>query len=578
MKPLIEEIKNLLTAAFGQVFATLAPELEAPLNIEIAHCKDPALGDYQCNSAMRYAKELKIPPKDFAARVLEHLDRKIFSEVVLAGPGFINLRVHPAVITVRAQKMFADAHLGVGRVESTRIIVEFSSPNVAKEMHVGHLRSTIIGDALARVFEFLNYDVLRLNHIGDWGTAFGMLIAHMEETAPSVLQGQKAVTLAELMTWYRESKQRFDEDEIFKKKAQLKVVALQSGDADALKAWSIICEVSARAYQEIYDLLDVKLTTRGESFYNPLLPEIIEALALQGILSISDGAKCVFLEGFTNREGAPLPLIVQKADGGYNYATTDLAALKHRTEVERARRIIYVVDVGQSQHFSMVFATGRKAGLVTSDVELNHVPFGLVLGQDGKKFKTRSGEVERLINLLTEAVAEARRLLIERGITGSELEYRAQVLGINAVKYADLSCQRTQDYVFSYERMLKFDGNTAAFIMYSYVRILSIIRKVGLDVNTLPIGALTLVHPAEVALGLHLTQFSETIDYVARELYPHRLCDYLYTLAGHFNGFFRDCRVEGAPEQNSRLLLCALSARVLKQGMELLGLRVLEQM
>lgn len=578
MKPLIEEIKNLVTEAFGKVFAELRPDIDAPLNIEIAHCKDAKLGDYQCNSAMRYAKELKLAPRDLAQKVIAHLDQALFSEVTIAGPGFINLRLKIDALQTRAQTMLQDPHLGVGKVDHTRVVVDFSSPNVAKEMHVGHLRSTIIGDSLARVLEFLGYDVLRLNHIGDWGTAFGMLIAHMEEVADPVLYGQKSANLQDLMTWYRQSKKRFDEDEAFRKKAQLKVVALQGGDAKALQAWQIICEISAKAYQEIYDLLNVKIIARGESFYNPLLADTVAALEAKGLIKVSDGAKCIFLEGFNNREGEPLPLIVQKADGGYNYATTDLSAIRHRAQDEGAKRIIYVVDAGQALHFEMVYEAARLAGFVDEDVSLEHVPFGLVLGSDGKKFKTRSGDVERLIDLLTEAITEAKRILIERGEAESQVAEMAKILGINAVKYADLSCQRTQDYMFSYERMLRFEGNTAAFIMYSYVRILSIMRKVGLDIAVLKATELKLVHPSEIALALHLAQFAETIDYVARELYPHRLCDYLYTLAGHFNAFFRDCRVEGSAEQNSRLLLCHLSAKVFKQGMELLGLSVLERM
>lgn len=578
MKPLIEDVKNLVTEAFGKTFAEVAPGFEAPLAIEIAHCKDAALGDYQCNSAMRYTKELKIAPRDLAEKVLRQLSSDLFAHVGVAGPGFINLRIRPEVLAMRAQKMLQDAHLAVGRVGHTRIVVEFSSPNVAKEMHVGHLRSTIIGDSLARVFEFLGYDVLRLNHVGDWGTAFGMLIAHMEEVALPVLMGEQQASLSDLMTWYRESKKHFDEDEAFKKKSQLKVVALQGGDTDALKAWRIICDISAKAYQQIYDLLDVKITARGESFYNPMLHEIIQDLEARHLITVSDGAKCVFLEGFNNREGEPLPLIAQKADGGFNYASTDLAAIKHRAQVEKARRIIYVVDSGQSLHFAMLFAAAKKASFIDDSIEVNHVPFGLVLGSDGKKFKTRSGDVERLIDLLTEAVSEAKRILVERGVTEPELSNMAKILGIDAVKYADLSCMRTQDYVFSYERMLKFEGNTAAFIMYSYVRILSILRKVNVDVKSLDIAELALNHPSEIALGLHLNQFAETIQYVATELYPHRLCDYLYTLAGHFNAFFRDCRVEGDAAQSSRLLLCQLTARVFRQGMELLGLQVLDRM
>ena len=578
MQTMLAELKTKVSAAFTQVFAEHKQTAAVP-DIEISHCKDPKLGDYQCNSAMRYAKALQLAPLALAEAVREHLvQAELFQEISIAGPGFINFRLAPSYLAQQVRAMLQDPYLGVTRVDHTRMVVEFSSPNVAKEMHVGHLRSTIIGDCLARVFEFLGYDVLRLNHIGDWGTAFGMLIAHMEDTGLAVLEGKEIADLADLMRWYRESKQRFDADPAFKKKAQLRVVALQGKDPKALQAWRIICDISARAYQEIYDLLDIKLEARGESFYNPMLGEMIAALEAKGLLQLSDGAKCVFLPGFTNREGEPLPLIVQKADGGYNYASTDLAAVRHRAQVEQAKRIIYVVDSGQSLHFQMIFAAARAAGFIDATTEVNHVPFGLVLGQDGKKFKTRSGDTERLIDLLTTAVTEAKNILSSRGVHEPELTSMAKILGINAVKYADLASQRTQDYVFSYERMLRFEGNTAAFIMYSYVRMLSIMRKVGEAAQHLDLAALRLEHPSELALALHLAQFAETIDYIARELYPHRLCDYLYTLAGHFNAFFRDCRVEGSAAQASRLLLCSLSAKVLKRGMELLGLQVLERM
>jgi arginyl-tRNA synthetase len=449
-------------------------------------------------------------------------------------------------------------------------------------MHVGHLRSTIIGDSLARVFEFLGYDVLRLNHIGDWGTAFGMLIAYMKEHAREVLAGKQETDLSHLVNWYRASKAKFDEDPEFKSQAQKEVVALQSGQADSLKAWNIICDISRKAYQEIYDLLDIRITERGESFYNPMLANTVVDLEAKALVEVSDGAKCIFPPGFVGRDNAPQPLIIQKSDGGYNYATTDIAALKHRIEVEHADRIMILTDAGQASHFAMVFKVAEMAGyLDRNKLRIDHVPFGLVLGPDGKKFRTRSGETERLVDLLYTGIEKAKAILKERypEQSDAELEKMARVLGINAIKYADLSCNRTGDYSFSYEKMLKFEGNTAAFIMYSYVRTASIKRKVNADMPALMKAPhIELEHPSEIKLALALSQFPEVLQQVTQDLMPNRLTDYLYRLAEEFNAFFRDCRVEGDSKQHSRLLLCEASSRVLHQGMQLLGLKALEKM
>ena len=453
---------------------------------------------------------------------------------------------------------------------------------MAKELHVGHIRSTIIGDCLARLFEFLDQDVLRLNHIGDWGTQFGMLITYMKEHAPAVLAGKEPTELDSLMRWYRAAKKEFDASPDFKKRAQLQVVQLQAGEKEALHAWKIICEISRKGFQEIYDLMGVKIGERGESFYNPFLKDIVQELEQKGLIEISDGAKCIFLEGFQNREGQALPLMVQKSDGGYNYDTTDLAAIRYRIFVDKADRIIYVTDVGQSLHFQMVFAAAQKAGwLDPAKTEVDHVGFGLVLGADGKKFKTRSGDTEKLIDLLTEAVEKAREILKDRLPVAEpgEVEHLARVLGIGAVKYADLSCHRTKDYTFSYDRMLRFEGNTAVFLLYAYVRIMGIKRKTGADMNyVLSHFKIDVLHPSEIALALHIRRFGEIVEMVARDLLPNRLTDYLYELAEKFNAFFRDCRVEGSPEEGSRLVLCDLTARLLKQGLEILGLETVDRM
>ena len=568
-----KQAQNALKAAVGQ-----------DVQPEITPSTQPQFGHYQCNNALKLAKELKTNPREVAQKIIDAWKGSpMISKMEIAGPGFINIFLDPAFISTEINKVLHDARLGVPLPHPRqRIIVEFSSPNIAKELHVGHLRSTIIGDSLARLFEFLGHDVLRLNHIGDWGTQFGMLIAYMREHAPEVLEGKKQTDLVSLMQWYRASKKCFDEDPEFKKRAQLQVVKLQGGDEVSLAAWTMICDISRKAFQEIYKLLDVKLVDRGESFYNPFLPEVVADLEKRGIITISDGAKCIYLDGFIGRDDKPLPMIIQKSDGGYNYDTTDMAAIRHRIEVEKADRIIYVTDAGQSLHFQMLFKAAEKAGyLDPKKVRVDHVPFGVVLGSDGTKFKTRSGDIEKLIDLLYEAVKQAKAILHERipDLPEKELNHTAEILGIDAVKYADLSSHRIKDYMFSYERMLRFEGNTAAFLLYAYVRTQSIKRKVGKDMAALlEKDKIVLEHPTEIDLALHLRRFGETLESVAEELLPNRLAEYLYTLAEKFHAFFRDCRVEGSPQEDSRLLLCEATGRILHKGLEILGLKTLEKM
>lgn len=576
-----------LTEKFKSALIKAYPDLnndESELPIEVVQSTQEKFGDYQCNTAMRLTKRLNQNPRQIAETITKHviLEPQI-EKLEIAGPGFINITISPEYLSQTTQEMLDDPHLGIEPPHpKQRIVVEFSSPNTAKELHVGHLRSTIIGDSLARVFEFLGHEVIRLNHVGDWGTAFGMLIAYLKEQHPEILTGEQDTDLSHLVNWYKESKKLFDEDIEFKKKSQLEVVSLQGGNPDSLKAWGIICDISRKAYQELYDLLDVKLTERGESFYNPMLPSLIEDLEKRGQIEVSDGAKCIFLPEFKNRDGNPMPLMVQKSDGGFGYDTTDMAAMKHRVEEEKADRIIIVTDAGQSRHFQMIHAASVKAGyLDPKRVRFDHVPFGLVLGPDGKKFRTRSGETERLADLLYNAITKAEEIMQERNPEMSEKERKqiAKSLGIGAVKYADLSCHRTSDYTFSYERMLRFDGNTAAFLMYAYVRIAGIKRKIDIDITAIrKDNVIKLKHPSEKALGMHLLRFVEALDQVASELIPNRLTDYLYTLADKFNAFYRDCKVEGSPEMNSRLLLCEAVARTMKQGLHLLGVETVERM
>ena len=554
MKTILEELSERFSKAAGEP-------------VEVAKSRE-GFGDYQCNSAMKLAKARKANPRHIAQEIIDNFDgQELVEKVEIAGPGFINVYLSKEAITERVDQIAHDERLGVPQVTPQRVIVEFSSPNTAKEMHVGHLRSTVIGDSIARILEFLGHDVLRLSHVGDWGTNFGMLIAYMRG-------GPQEGTLSDLVTWYKAAKKRFDADPEFKKQAQLEVVELQSGNAESLAIWNKLCEISRRAYNQIYDLLDVHVEERGESFYNPILPQTVEAL--QPLITISNDAKCIFLDGYTNREGEPLPMIVQKADGGYLYATTDMAALRQRIDEEKADWIVYVVDLGQALHFKMVFDAAEKAGFVDrSKTRLDHAAFGLVLGSDGKKFRTRSGETEKLIDLLEAAIAHAKNILQARLSDDPDLDNLARALGIGAVKYADLSCNRGSDYVFAYDKMLSLEGNTAAFLLYSYVRIQSIERKVG---KPTPGAKIDLQHPSEIALGLHLARFGEAVNAAARDLLPNRIADYLYELAGRFNAFFRDCHVQGTPEQDQRLLLCQTTARTMAKGLNLLGIRTIDRM
>lgn len=583
---LLQQVISLCSQAIQTAF----PELNDTYSqyVEVAQSTQPQFGHYQCNSAMKLAKVLQKPPRAIANDIVGHLNElqaetPIISKIEIAGPGFINITLSDAFLQSSLNTIKGDPRVGVSKTSHPeKVIIDFSSPNTAKEMHVGHLRSTIIGDCLARVLEFQGNDVLRLNHIGDWGTAFGMLIAYLKRTHPHIITGEEPTDLTHLVKWYKESKLLFDSDAEFKTASQQEVVKLQGGDAEARRAWEIICEISRKAYQEIYDLLDIHLKERGESFYNPFLPGIVAELEQKGMVEISDGAKCIFLEGFKNREGDSLPLMVQKSDGGYNYDTTDMAAIKHRIDVEKGTRLIYVTDSGQATHFDMIFKAAEKAGyLDPKKVRTEHVPFGLVLGEDGKKFRTRSGSTERLMDLLDQAVIQAESILKEKNPTlpEAEAQHIAKVLGISAVKYADLSSHRTSNYVFSYERMLRFDGNTAAFLMYAYVRAEGIKRRTRANSNELlKTASIMLSHPSEIALTLHLLRFEETLDSVAEDLLPNRLCDYLYTLAEAFNAFFRDCRVEGAPEEKSRLLICELFGSTMKLGLNLLGVKTVEKM
>ncbi|MGR3952436.1 MAG: arginine--tRNA ligase [Chlamydia sp.] len=549
--------------------------------IEIVRSKEVQFGDYQCNSAMKISKRYGVSPQIWAQKIVEQLQLEpIFEKIEIKGPGFINMALSNEFLIKRLNSFYENRKgsffFSVTDNERKKIVIDFSSPNIAKEMHVGHLRSTIIGDSIARILESRGHDVLRLNHVGDWGTAFGMLIAHLR----SFKEGAaiESMSLQELVKAYKESKARFDEDPIFKERAQKSVVLLQSGDEESLTIWRALCETSRKAFQEIYTLLSVETIERGESFYNTRLLSIVEKYRQKGLVIESNGAQCIFLDGFLNREGELLPLMIQKSDGGFNYDTTDLAALDQRIEDEKADRIIIVTDSGQSTHFQMIFAAAEKAGFLNRAItRVDHVPFGLVLGADGKKFKTRSGDTEKLIDLLQNGIDAATKIVEERHPEWNDIDKRSisHILGLGAIKYADLSSHRMSDYHFSYDKMLRFEGNTAAFIMYSYVRTCGILKRV---VRKEDHRLFSFEHPSERQLVMALLQFDEAIMEVEETLLPNRLTEYLYALANNFNAFFRDCRVEGADQEADRAALVYATGAILKKGLELLGIEVPSKM
>jgi arginyl-tRNA synthetase len=536
---LSERLQLALDLAFPEQ-AAAARAAGRPLDPQLVAASKPEFGDFQANGALALAKPLRRSPRDVAAAIQAQLllDGPFLAlclEPEIAGPGFLNLRLRPEALAAEVAARLADPRLGVplagtaAALDSAApggeasgeaglvfpaepVIVDFSSPNIAKEMHVGHLRSTIIGDALARVLEFRGHQVLRLNHVGDWGTQFGMLITHLKRVAPQALTTADAVDLGDLVAFYRQAKARFDADETFQTTAREEVVRLQSGDPVSRRAWQLLCEQSRREFQAIYDRLDIRLTERGESFYNPYLEAVVADLDASGLLVLDEGAQCVFLEGVSGKEGKPLPVIVQKSDGGFNYATTDLAAIRYRFAAppagDGARRVIYVTDAGQASHFAGVFQVARRAGWIPAEARLEHVPFGLVQGEDGKKLKTRSGDTVRLKDLLDEAVerceADLRRRLAEEGRAESEefIRHVATTVGLAAVKYADLSQNRTTNYQFSFDRMLALQGNTAPYLLYAVVRIAGIARKGGEQGRTpwAPILVITAVRALRVKL------------------------------------------------------------------------------
>ena len=586
------KLRNALQHRLLAAMARALPLPDTAVDFPLEPATKPEFGDFQANGAMGLAKVLGRPPRQIAQAVVDHLQvGDLCHPPQVAGPGFINFTIRPEVLAAEVQERLDQPRLGVPMAQpQQRVVVDFSSPNIAKEMHVGHLRSTIIGDCIARLLSFRGHHVLRLNHLGDWGTQFGMLIAHLKHVAPRSLSGEEHVDLGDLVAFYRQAKERFDADEVFQGHSRGEVVKLQAGEPESLRAWRLLCQQSRQAFQAIYDRLDVQLVERGESFYNEALPKVVEDLEQARLLTIDDGARCVFLEGMAGKDGQPLPLIVQKRDGGYNYATTDLAAIRQRLASaaaggEGAERVVYVTDAGQSNHFAAVFQVAQRAGWVPTGCRLQHVPFGLVQGADGKKLKTRSGATVRLRDLLDEAVECARRDLVERMAQEqrqAEEDFIAQVaetVGIAAVKYADLSQNRTTNYQFSFDRMLALQGNTAPYLLYAYVRIQGIARQGGSLVAAEP-GAICLQAPQELSLARQLLNFDEVILAMEQDLLPNRLCAYLFGLSQTFNRFYDQLPVLKAPVQSrgTRLALCRLSAQTMGLGLALLGIKTLDRM
>jgi len=525
-------------------------------------------------------------PRAVAALIQEALDsRDIIRETSIAGAGYVNVVLSPEWLAHRISSMLVN---GIGSwappSPKQRVVIDFSSPNVAKEMHVGHLRSTIIGDTLAKILEFAGASVLRLNHIGDWGTQFGMLIQYMNERKEQglKLEGEsEAEEISDLQKLYRAAKERFDEDEEFKTRARIAVTKLQNGEEAYLNAWNRICEASRKEFDAIYRRLDVKLMERGESFYNPLLSPLVEELKSQGVVVESEGANVIFVEG------QRIPLMIQKSDGGFGYGATDMAAIRHRLTEEKADWIIYVTDIGQSQHFDLIFSSAKKIGWISDDPEgarVDHVGFGLVMGEDGQKFRSRSGHVVRLVELLDEAKERCATTIHQRReernepIGDEELDVSSKAMGYGAVKYADLKNNRLSNYKFSYDEMLSLKGNTAVYLMYAYARICGILRNSNKDTAGLPqTETIILTHEKEVGLALQIARFPEAIERTMNELMPNRICEYLYDLSEAFNGFYTECQVINSDAEGSRLLLCLATATVKKQCFDLLGIAPLER-
>ncbi|MGX2950172.1 arginine--tRNA ligase [Ursidibacter sp. B-7004-1] len=573
-------IQHILSEKIKQ--AMIAAGAEQNVEALVRQSGKPQFGDYQANGIMGAAKKLGCNPREFAQKVLDNLNLDgIVEKLEIAGPGFINIFLNAEWLANNAEQALNSEKLGIQLSQTQTVVVDYSSPNVAKEMHVGHLRSTIIGDGVVRALEFLGNKVIRANHVGDWGTQFGMLIAYLEK-----MENEHAseMELSDLEAFYRAAKEHYDSDAEFAEKARNYVVKLQSGDEYCRTMWQKLVKITMVQNQHNYQRLNVTLTENdvmGESLYNPMLPAIVADLQAQGLAVEDEGALVVYLDEFKNKDGDPMGVIVQKKDGGFLYTTTDIAAAKYRYETLKADRALVFSDTRQSQHMQQAWLITRKAGYVPDSFSLEHHNFGMMLGKDGKPFKTRTGGTVKLADLLDEAVERAEKLIAEKNpnLTACEKQAVVEAVAIGAVKYSDLSKNRTTDYVFDWDNMLSFEGNTAPYMQYAYTRIRSIFSKAGIDPTQLS-GKILLNEEKERTLALKLLQFEEAVTTVAKEGTPHVLCQYLYELAGIFSSFYEACPILNAEEsiKQSRLKLASLTADTLKQGLDLLGIKTVEKM
>ena len=546
----------------------------------------PAFGHYQVNGVMGAAKKRQSNPRELAQSLLDLIeDSKELTGVAryeIAGPGFINITLMSEFIQTELTRNAQDPRLGIPLETARKVLVDYSSPNLAKEMHIGHLRSTAIGDANVRILEFLGHDVVRANHVGDWGAQFGSLLAYMDQLE----QTEEALTteLKDLEVFYQRASELFKTDEKFATRAREFVVRLQSGDAKCLGLWERFIKESIRHCQAIYDLLDISLTgddVRAESAYNNVLGSTIEKLEAKGLVEISDGAKCVFMDEFTGKDDKPLPAIVQKSDGGYPYMATDLAAAEYRGHTLCVDEALYFVDGRQSLHLSQLYAIARAAGFIKENQVFSHIPFGTILNKEGTPFKTRDGGAVKLADVADEAIERALKLVSEKNpdLTEEDRNHIARVVGIGAIKYAELSKNRTTDYIFDWNTMLSFEGNTAPYLQYAYTRIMSIFRRAGLDSGDIN-SPFDLREPDEIALATKLLQYPEAVESVVEDYQANILCNYLFDLSQHFMTFYESCPVLKAENEmrGSRLRLCDVSAKTLKHGLGLLGIQTVEQM
>jgi arginyl-tRNA synthetase len=576
-----EQLDQHISIALDQALREL--ELEGEYSAVVKQAGRPEFGDYQANGIMSAAKQNRVNPRELAETTLKFINlTDMAAKLEVAGPGFINIHLRNDFLAGELARMLDDERLCIETLEPETVVIDYSSPNLAKEMHIGHLRSTTIGDAIARILEFLGHNVIRANHMGDWGAQFGSLLAYMDQLSNDT--DSLSQELADLELFYQEASKQFREDPAFAQRAREFVVKLQARDPKCIDLWEKFIKESVSHCQSIYDELNISLTLEdvyGESFYNDLLAEVVNDLSSANLLTESDGAQCVFLDEFTGKDGAPLPAIIRKSDGGYPYMATDLAAIKYRSETLKADRAYYFIDARQSLHLRQLFAVARAAGYISPRQDFRHLPNGTIMSEDGKPFKTRTGGAVKLADVLTEAKSRAFDLVSTKNADLDEKSRTsiAAVVGIGAVKYAELSKNRNSDYVFSWDAMLSFEGNTAPYLLYAITRILSIFKRAGVEPPQLQ-GEIAIFEPAEKSLALKLLQFPEVIDAVAADCLPNLLCSYLFELSGQFMSFYESCPVLKAEDKTrtSRLLMCSATANTLSKGLELLGIETVEQM